>query len=142
MPASLAFLDSNVVCYLFGSEPAKAAAARQLLSMRRAISVQVLAEVCNVAKRKAKMTWAEIEEIIGLVSGLCEVISLTPELQASARSIAGRTGYTIYDAQILAAAAQAGCGIVWSEDMQDGHRLTVEPVDLEIRNPFACGDHD
>lgn len=141
MPASRSFVDSNVICYLFGADPAKAERAEALLAKGPEISVQVLAEVCNVASRKSRRTWDEIEEIITTVSEVCEIVPLTETVQATARAIAARTGYTIYDAQILAAAAQAGCAIVWSEDMQDGHRLTVGRVDLEIRNPFG-GDHD
>lgn len=87
------------------------------------------------------MSWAEIEEIIGLVSDLCEVVPLTPELQASTRAIAARASYTIYDAQIIAADADAGCPIVWSEEMQDGYRLPVGQSELEIRNLFSGGDH-
>ena len=142
MPVSSAFLDSNVVCYLFGAEPEKAAATRALLRGRPTISVQVLAEVCNVASRKANMSWAEIEEIVALVSAVCEVVPLTEAVQAAARALAARTGYTIYDAQNLAPAAQTGCTPVWREDIQDGHRMTLGRVDLEIRNPFGGGDHD
>lgn len=142
MPARSEFVDSNVICYLFGSDPAKAEGAEEILATRPTVSVQVLAEICNVARRKSARSWIEIEEIIGIVSELCEVVALTQDIQASARRIAASTGYTIYDAQILAAAAEAQCVLVWSEDMQDGHRLTVGSSDLEIRNPFACGDHD
>lgn len=137
MPDKGDFLDSNVICYLFGADPAKADRAEELLALRPTISVQVLAEVCNVAHRKAKLTWAEIEDIIDVISALCVIVPLTAEIQAEARVLAARTGYTIYDAQILAAAATAGCALVWSEDMQNGHRLSVLGTVLEIRNPFA-----
>lgn len=142
MPDRRGFVDSNVVCYLFGADPAKAERAETLLAKKPVISVQVLAEVCNVASRKSRRTWDEIEEIITTLCAVCEVVPLTQAVQASARAIAALTGYTIYDAQILAAAAKAGCAIVWSEDMQHGHRLTVCNVELEIHNPFGGGDHD
>jgi predicted nucleic acid-binding protein len=137
MPADGAFLDSNVVCYLFGADPAKADRAGELLSARPTISVQVLAEICNVARRKARRSWPEIEEIVEVLSALCDVVPLTAAIQAEARAIAARTGYTIYDAQILAAAAHAGCSTVWSEDLHDGHALSVQGQALTIRNPFA-----
>lgn len=135
------FLDSNVICYLFGSDPAKADRAGELLEAGATISVQVLAEVCNVASRKARLTWAEIEDVVEVVTTLCEVVPLTAEVQAQARALAARTGYTIYDAQILAAAAAAGCACVWSEDLQDGHQLTSLGNPLVIRNPFAGEGH-
>lgn len=142
MAASSAFLDSNVICYLFGSDPAKADRAGELLALQPMISVQVLSEVCNVALRKAKLSWAEIEDIIGVISALCVVVPLTIDIQAAARRLAARTGYSIYDAQILSAAANAGCSLVWSEDMQDGRKLSMPGLALEIRNPFAGkGEH-
>ena len=135
-----AFLDSNVICYLFGADPAKANRAEELLALRPTISVQVLAEICNVAHRKAKLTWAEIEDVIDVVSALCIVVPLTAEIQAEARVLAARTGYTIYDAQILAAAATAGCAFVWSEDLQDGHKMAGLGHPMAIRNPFVGED--
>ena len=136
MPASGDFLDSNVLCYLFGTDDAKADRAGELLANRPAISVQVLTEICNVASRKTRRSWAEIEEIIGTVSDLCEIMPLTLDVQAQARAIAARTGYTIYDAQILAAAGKAGCARVWSEDMHHGHRVEAFGMTVEIGNPF------
>ncbi len=137
MPGRREFVDSNVICYLFGVDAVKADRAEALLATRPVISVQVLAEICNVASRKSRRSWEDIEEIVSTVSSVCEVVALTEALQAEGRAIAARTGYTIYDAQILAAAAHAGCATVWSEDMQAGHRLDVRGVALEIRNPFA-----
>ena len=136
MPASGDFLDSNVLCYLFGTDDAKADRAGELLANRPTISVQVLAEICNVASRETRRSWSEIEEIIGTVIELCEIMPLTVDVQAQARAIASRTGYTIYDAQILAAAGKAGCAQVWSEDMHHGHRVEAFGVKVEIGNPF------
>ena len=71
MPASSDFLDSNLLCYLFGTDDAKADRAGKLLADRPTISVQVLAEICNVASRKTRRSWAEIEEIIGYGQRAC-----------------------------------------------------------------------
>ncbi len=46
---------------------------------------------------------------------------------------AGRLSY--WDALMLASAAEAGCTVMLSEDMQDGAIL----FGLEIVNPFAAG---
>ncbi len=137
MADSHAFLDSNILCYLFGTDPIKADRTSELLAEAPVISVQVLAELCHVASRKAKMSWTEIEEVMEVVTSVCEVVPLTAAIQATARRLAARTGYTIYDAQILAAAAGSGCETVWSEDMHDGHAITDFETPLVIRNPFA-----
>jgi len=46
--------------------------------------------------------------------------------------ISARFGYRIYDSLILAAAQQAGCTTVYSEDMQHGQAIGS----LTIVNPF------
>ncbi len=45
-----------------------------------------------------------------------------------------RHGFHIYDALIVAAALEAGCGTLYSEDMQSGQVIAGQ---LTIRNPFA-----
>jgi predicted nucleic acid-binding protein len=46
--------------------------------------------------------------------------------------ISQRHKYHIYDSLVIAAALEAGCAILYSEDMQDGHSIES----LRIRNPF------
>lgn len=136
---SAVFLDSNVVCYLFGNDPAKAARARELLGEGPVISVQVLSELCNVAQRKAGMSWSEIEAVIEIVEDLCDrVVLFGGDTQARARAIAADTGYHIFDAQMLASAIEAGCYFVLSEDMQDGHQVAGVFGNVKIRNPFVA----
>ena len=49
-------------------------------------------------------------------------------------NIAQKHGYNIYDALVVSAALEAGCAILYSEDLQDGQ--TIEGR-LSIRNPFG-----
>jgi predicted nucleic acid-binding protein len=46
---------------------------------------------------------------------------------------AQRHGFSIFDALVVAAALQAGCSTLWSEDMQ--HGLMIDRR-LRILNPF------
>lgn len=138
MPAEQAFFDSNVICYLFGSDPAKADRAEQLLADGGWISVQVLGEVTNVARRKAGLGWAQVAGITETVAQLCEVANLTLPVHREARQLAERHGFAFYDAQIVATALAQNCAIVWSEDMQDGRSVTSpDGRTVTIRNPFA-----
>ena len=59
-----AFIDSNVVLYLFSSDSVKADRAESLLQSGGLISVQVLNEVASVCLRKIKMTWEEIDVVL------------------------------------------------------------------------------
>ena len=79
--------------------------------------------------------WSKAQPLA--IEAQCKVHGLTRAVHNRAFALATATGYSIYDAQILAAAAAAGCSTVWSEDMHDGHDLSALDAPLIIRNPFA-----
>jgi len=58
---------------------------------------------------------------------------LTLQLHGSALAIAERYGYRIYDALIIASAAEAGCRTLYSEDLADGQEI----AGVRIVNPFV-----
>jgi predicted nucleic acid-binding protein len=133
--ASRPFLDTNVLLYLLSSDAAKADRADALLSAGATIGVQVLNEFANVALRKLAMPWDEITEVLSLIRSRCNVVDLTAAVHDRAIVLARRHRFAWYDALIVAAAVEAGCGTLFSEDMHDG--LKVEGA-LIIRNPFAA----
>ena len=131
------FFDTNVLLYLISDEARKADTAETLLLAGGHVSVQVLAELTAVCRRKYRMAWEDIESVRNLIKRHCKVHAVTSAMHSKAFALASHSGYTIYDAQILAAAALAGCSTVWSEDMQDRHRVAIAGRTVEIRNPFA-----
>lgn len=131
------FFDTNVLLYLLSDDSRKADMAESLLRAGGHVSVQNLAELTAVCRRKFRMAWEDIAAVRQLVEAQCKVHGLTRAAHNRAFELAVATGYTIYDAQILAAAAAAGCHTVWSEDMHDGHDLSALGAPLAIRNPFA-----
>lgn len=134
MSAAKAFFDTNVVLYLFSSDTAKADRAEEVLAQSGTISVQVLNELANVARRKLRLSWAEVIDILTHIRAVCEVEPLTVEIHVRGISLAQRYNLSVYDALILAAALQSGCGILYTEDLQDGQ---VIEEGLTIRNPFT-----
>jgi predicted nucleic acid-binding protein len=62
-------------------------------------------------------------------------VRLTIATHEVAFRIAARHDHRIYDELIIAAALLAGCDILCTEDMQDGHIIDRR---LTIRNPFAA----
>ncbi len=132
MPGS--FIDTNILVYLASADPAKAERAEALVGLGGAISVQVLNELANVARRKMSLSWAETNEWLALFRSLLEVRPLTVEVHEAGLALAERYGLSIYDAMITASALEAGCDTLWSDDMQDG--LLVETT-LRITNPFV-----
>ena len=73
MPGS--FFDTNILIYLASDDAAKADRAEEIVREGGAISVQVLNEVANVARRKMKLTWAETR---GFLSSLRELLTVHP----------------------------------------------------------------
>lgn len=131
MPAS--FFDSNVLAYLASGDSAKADRAEAVLRDGGAISVQVLNEIANVARRKMGMSWQETRGLLSLLRGLLPVHPLTIETHEVGLALAERHQLAIYDALIAASALLAGCDRLWSEDMQDGMAIDRR---LRIVNPF------
>jgi len=128
------FFDTTILIYAVSEGDARAAVAEGLLAQGGNLSVQVLNEFAAVARRKLNMSWPEISEALDAVRTLCEAAApLTIEIHEAALGIAERYGYQIYDALILAAAIDADCDVLYTEDMQDGQQLGA----LTIRNPFG-----
>jgi predicted nucleic acid-binding protein len=131
MPVS--FFDTNVLVYLASGDPAKADLAEAAIAKGGSISVQILNELTNVARRKMKMSWDETHAFLNALRNLLTVHPLTVETHDTGLGIAERFGLSTYDAMIAASAIHAGCDTLWSEDMQHGLRLDHG---LRIVNPF------
>ena len=102
-----------------------------------AISVQVLNELANVARRKMQMSWADTHALLTLLHGLLTVHPLTLETHETGLELAERYGFSTYDAMIVASALHAGCDTLWSEDMP--HAMTLDEG-LRIINPFRVAN--
>jgi predicted nucleic acid-binding protein len=127
------FFDTNVVIYLASAESAKADRAERLVADGGTISVQILNEIANVARRKMRLSWEEIHEFLSMIRGLLTIEPLTVETHEIGLVLAERYNLSIYDSMIAAAALHADCDTLWSEDMQDAAVLDGR---LRIANPF------
>jgi len=133
MPDS--FIDTNVLVHFASSDAEKCIKAERLIDEGGVISVQVLNELANVARRKMKLTWPETRSLLTTVSALLAVVPITIETHETGLRLAERLTLSIYDSMIAAAALQANCTTLWSEDMHDG--LLIENR-LRIKNPFKA----
>ena len=127
------FIDSNVVLYLFSSDPAKADKAEQVLEAGGYISVQVLNEVTSVCMRKLKMSWQEVDTVLQALKAACVVLPLTLATHEKAVEVSKSFHLSFYDANIVACALASGAKTLLSEDMHSGVLIDG----LRIRNPFA-----
>jgi predicted nucleic acid-binding protein len=131
MPVS--FFDTNVLVYLASGDAKKADRAEAAIAKGGSISVQVLNELANVARRKMQMSWDETHALLNMLRDMLTVHPLTVETHETGLGIAERYRLSTYDAMIAASALHAGCDTLWSEDMQHGLALKEG---LRIVNPF------
>ena len=135
-------LDTDVLAYAEGvnSERARVSTLRLLRSLppeETLVPVQVLGELFAVLVRKAKRPRAAAATAIlswGDAFPLIET-SATVLIAATELAVAHKLG--IWDAIVLSAAADAGCRLLLSEDLQDG--FTWRGV--TVANPFAAPRH-
>jgi predicted nucleic acid-binding protein len=131
MPAN--FLDSNVILYLASEEQVKADRAEELMARGGTISVQVLNEVANVARRKMGISWAETRNFLTTIRELLQIEPMTIETHDAGMELAEQYGLSVYDGMIVAAALLAECQTLFSEDLQHGLLIRRR---LRVANPF------
>ena len=134
------FLDTNILVYSFDKmQPDKQKISRQLIKKgleegRGCLSYQVIQEFLNVAGKKFEVPLSYKDRRIFLTSviePLCEVYS-SIDLYHLALEIAKGWKYGFYNSLIIAAALQANCTILYSEDLQSKQIIR----DLQIINPY------
>lgn len=135
------FLDTNVLVYqLEGRDTRKAAIAEDLIrqgiqSGNACISFQVVQECLNTALRKALVPLGSDDLRRYLESVLAPLLRVQPSLRLyyASLDVQSRYGFAYYDSLIVAAALDAGCTTLYSEDLQDRQRIEG----LTVVNPFG-----
>jgi predicted nucleic acid-binding protein len=135
------FLDSNIFLYFAdrSAPPVKQAVADRLvkdaIAFGDVISFQVVQETLRVALHKFAQPVRSEDARDFLETTLRPLWTVQPTvaLYNRAMSIRDRYQYAFYDALIIAAALEAGCDQLLSEDLQAGQRIEG----LTIVNPFV-----
>ncbi len=134
------FIDTNIFVYqLERVDTREAEIAVRLIEDGIAtgtacISFQVVQECLNVVLRKAQIVLDENEMRKYLQSVLAPLFRVQPSIHLyhAAMDIQLRYQFSFYDSLIVAAALEAGCKTLYSEDLQHGQRIEQ----LTIQNPF------
>ena len=134
------FLDTNIFVYSFDHSTArKTEEADRLINQalttgKGVISYQVVQEFFNVAYRRfpEPMHIEQAEQFLSSVLRPLWAVYSSPDLCLRALQILDRFRLQWYDALIVAGALEAKCGILYSEDFQNGQKFD----DLKICNPF------
>jgi predicted nucleic acid-binding protein len=135
MPAK-PFLDTNLWIYAHLNNPQddRCAKAWTLINQlsRPVISPQVLAEYYNVMLRNGQNDiWIQANLAFMLES--CEIQSLTAVIVQRAIRLRNRYGFSYWDCQIVAAALEASCDVLYTEDLQSGQMIDDL---LRVLNPI------
>ncbi|MBJ7380227.1 MAG: PIN domain-containing protein [Polynucleobacter sp.] len=133
MNAKKIFFDTNTLLYLLSSDTKKADWVSSHLQQDSIISVQVLNEFTSASLKKIKISFAELNEFLTVFMTIFIIKPIDLETFHIGLMVSNRYGYHHYDAMIIAAALQAKCERLYSEDMQ--HRQIIDRR-LQIINPF------
>ena len=136
-------LDTNILAYAEGvnGTPMKKAAlelVQKLPDDSTLLPVQTLGELFNLLVRKARRSPAKARMAILSWRDAFPLIETSVEVMLSAADLATDHQLSIWDSVILSAAAEAGCRLLLSEDLQDG--FTWKGV--TVTNPFAPAKHE
>lgn len=137
---SAEFLDSNIFVYLFDEQDSRKRKIAEKLVVQGletgqgVISFQVIQETLNVITRKLKtpVTPPDARRFLDQVLAPLWRVMPSAALYHRALEIQARHRYGFFDSLIIAAALDAGCSRLYSEDLQHGLRIEG----LSITNPF------
>ena len=132
------FLDTNIFVYLFDEtddykrERAERLVQQVLENETGCISYQVVQETLNVVIQKLNATPERARQILDHALIPLWRVNPTRTLYQRGLELQTRYSFSFYDSLIVAAALDAGCKTLYSEDLQ--HGLQIEGV--TITNPF------
>lgn len=138
--ASRYFIDTNIFVYTFDSHSPKRQKADRIVrhavqTGEGVVSFQVVQEFINVALRRfaEPLSVAEAEEYLNTVFRPLLAVHSSPSLYFEGLRIAGKHRLSWYDALIVAAAREAQCGVLLTEDLNQGQVI----AGIKIENPFS-----
>jgi len=117
--------DTNILAYAQGVNAGdrRTAATRAVAAVAledTIIPVQALGELFNVLVLKAHWDRKEADAAVRRWQQASQPVATSAEIMLQASSLAARHQLRIWDAVVLAAAAEARCNVLLSEDFQDG----------------------
>jgi predicted nucleic acid-binding protein len=135
-------LDTNVLAYAEGINGADQrdvalALIRQLPQQSTIVPVQVLGELFNVLVRKGGKSRSDARDALQSWRDTFPVAETSPEVMVAAADLATDHQLGIWDAVILSAAAQSGCRLLLSEDLQAGFTW----AGVTVVDPFSSPKH-
>ena len=133
------FIDSNVFVYLF-DETNEHKRERAVRLVRQAlendsgcISYQVVQETINVLTRKLDVVPDDARKLLDRTLAPLWKVNPTRTLYDRGLDMQTRYRFSFYDSLIVAAALEAGCKTLYTEDLKHGQRIEG----VTVTNPFG-----
>jgi predicted nucleic acid-binding protein len=136
-------LDTNILVYAEGVNGVLRAQMivdliKKLPESSTFLPVQVLGELFRVLVGKSAFPSREARAVVLRWQDTFPLIETSPSILVAALDVAADHGLNIWDAIILSSAAEAGCRLLLSEDMQEGFTWGG----VTVVNPFAAKKHE
>jgi predicted nucleic acid-binding protein len=134
--------DTNVLAYAEGvNGEARKTVALSLVSRldpaSTLIPVQALSELFNVLVKKARWSRQDAQRAVLAWGDTFPLIETGADVILGALNLTRDRQLGIWDSVILSAAADAGCRLLLSEDLQEGFTWSG----VTVTNPFASSHH-
>ncbi len=137
MPAKV-FVDSNIWLYslIQSDDDEKHRQAVDFLIPLDfpVINSQVIREICSNLKKKTDMPEEQLRSLIHGWYQDCNVVHSNASQHLLASRLRNSYSFSYWDSLIVAAALDADCAMLYSEDMQHGQAIDGK---LTILNPFS-----
>jgi predicted nucleic acid-binding protein len=135
-------LDTNVLAYAEGvNGAARRIDALDLIQRLPAgaalLPVQALGELFQLLVRKANRTPAQARAAILGWRDAFPLIETSETVIVGAAELAASHRFSFWDGVILASAAESGCRLLLSEDLQEGYTWNG----VTVTNPFGVSPH-
>jgi predicted nucleic acid-binding protein len=135
-------LDTNLLAYAEGVNTRELRDAavdviRRLPDEAPVLPVQVIGELFSVLVRKGRRSREEAHKAIAVWCNSYPLVETSTAVMLNAAGLARTHQFDIWDAVILAAASQAGCRLLLSDDMQSGFTWGG----VTITNPLLAPRH-
>lgn len=135
-------LDTNILAYAEGvNGAARKATALELLQRLPAgsalLPVQTLGELFQLLVRKVNRTPAQARAAILGWRDAFPLVETSETVIVGAAELAASHRFSFWDGVVLASAAEGGCRLLLSEDLQEGFTWNS----VTVTNPFGVSSH-
>lgn len=139
MKDSRIFIDSNILLYLFDSDPIRSNFAKSLLAEKKFyISTQVISENVSVCIKKFRFSKEKAFQHGQILLERFHICSIDDYTIRKAFEVSQLINCSYWDSLIIASALENHCEKPLTEDMNHGQKVEG----LEISNPFNINNQN